>query len=102
MNYIKIAGKIIKKEKQKKNDDFLNILIAVPLNMKVYSEGNFKQLYNYVSLSLFGLNSEQYTNLRKGNFVEIVGQIIGNSNEEGTKKRDLIVIPKSVMKGGIK
>lgn len=102
MNTIKIAGKVVKKEKQKKNDSFLNILVAVPLHLKVYDEGNFKQLYNYVSLSLFGLDNDQYTNLRKGNFVEIIGQIVGNSNEDGTEKRDLIVIPKSIMKGGTK
>lgn len=102
MNAIKIAGKIVKKEKQKKNDPYLNILVAVPLHLKVYDEDTFKQLYNYVSLSLFGLDNDQYTNLRKGNFVEIIGQIVGNSNEDGTEKRDLIIIPKSVMKGGTK
>lgn len=102
MNTIKIAGKVVKKEKQKKNDTFLNILVAVPLHLKVYDEGNFKQLYNYISLSLFGLDNDQYTNLRKGNFVEIIGQIVGNCNEDGTEKRDLIVIPKSIMKGGTK
>lgn len=100
MNAIKIAGKIVKKDKQKKNDSFLNILIAVPLHLKVYDEGNFKQLYSYVSLSLFGVDQDQLSNLRKGNFVEIIGQIVGNSNEDGTEKKDLIVIPKSVMKGG--
>ena len=99
MNSIKIAGEIIKKEKSRKNDTFLNVIVAVPLHMKVYGDGNFKQLYNYVSLSLFGLENDQYDILRKGNFVEIIGQIVGNSNEDGKKKRDLIVIPKSIMKG---
>ncbi len=102
MNTIKIAGKVLKKEKQKKNDSFLDILIAVPLNMKVYDEGNFIQQYNYFSFTLFGLDENQYTNLRKGNFVEIIGQIIGNSNEDGTEKKNLTIIPKTIMKGGIK
>lgn len=99
MNSIKLAGKVVKKESQKKNDPYLNILIAVPLHMKVYDDGNFKQLYHYISLSLFGVDNEQYANLRKGNFVEIIGQIVGNSNEDGTQKRDLIIIPKSIMRG---
>ncbi len=102
MNSIKIAGKVLKKEKQKKNDQYLDILIAVPLHMKVYDEGNFKQLYSYLSFSLFGLNNDQYNNLRKGNFVEIIGQVVGNSNEDGTQKKNLIVIPKSIMKGVFK
>lgn len=101
MNTIKIAGKVIKKEYQKKNDT-LNILLAVPLHLKVYDDDNFKQLYHYISISLFGLEKEQYNNLRKNNFVEIIGQIIGNSNEDGSTKSDLIVIPKSVTKGGVK
>ncbi len=102
MNTIKIAGKVLKKEKQKKNDSFLDILIAVPLNMKVYDEGNFIQQYNYFSFTLFGLDENQYTNLRKGNFVEIIGQIAGNSNEDGTEMKNLIIIPKTIMKGGLK
>ncbi len=102
MNSIKIAGKVLKKEKQKKNDQYLDILIAVPLHMKVYDDGNFKQLYSYLSFSLFGLNNDQYSNLRKGNFVEIIGQVVGNSNEDGTQKKNLIVIPKSIMKGVFK
>ncbi len=102
MNSIKIAGKVVKKEKQKKNDQYLDILIAVPLHMRVYDDGDFKQLYHYISLSLFGIDSDQYANLRKGNFVEIIGQLVGNSNEDGTVKKGLIVIPKSIMKGGNK
>jgi len=90
------------KEKQKKNDQYLNILIAVPLHMKVYDDGNFKELCHFISLSLFGVDNEQYVNLRKGTFVEIIGQIVGNSDAEGTLKKDLIVIPKSIMRGASK
>ncbi len=102
MNTIKIAGKVIKKEKQKKNELFLDVLIAVPLNLKVYDEGNYIQQYNYFSFTLFGLDKNQYSNLRKGNFVEIIGQVVGNSNEDGTEKNNLIIIPKTIMKGGLK
>lgn len=102
MNAIRIAGKVLKKEKQKKSDFLLDILIAVPLNLKIYDEGNYIQQYNYFSFTLFGLDKNQYSNLRKGNFVEIVGQIVGNSNEDGTEKNNLIIIPKTVTKGVIR
>lgn len=102
MNSIKIAGRIIKKDKRKKNSLFLNILIAVPLRLKVYDDDSFKQLYNYISVSLFGLDSSQYSTLRKGSFVEIIGQIVGNSNEDGSMKKDLVIIPKAIKKGEIK
>lgn len=97
MNTIKISGKVIKKEKTKKDD--LKIVLAMPLHMKVYDEGTFKQCYSYLSFTLFGLEKEQYDNLRKGNFVEIIGYIAGNCKEDGTPKSDLTILPKSVTKG---
>lgn len=102
MNNIRIAGKIIKKEKQKNKDLFLDILLAIPINFKVYHKGNFIQKYNYFSFTLFGLDKSQYSNLRKGSFVEIIGQIVGTSDKDGTEKNNLIIIPNTVTKRGIK
>lgn len=97
MNTIKISGKVIKKEKTKEDD--LKIVLAMPLHIKVYDEGTFKQCYNYLSFTILGLEKEQYDNLRKGNSVEIIGYVTGNCNEDGTPKRNLTIYPKSVTKG---
>ncbi len=89
----------IKKERQRKKDALVNIIIALPLNMKVYHNGTFKQMYNYVSLALLGVNQEQCAELKKGNLIKISGQIVGNSNENGKNKRDLTIVPKTITKG---
>lgn len=103
MNNFKISGKVIKTKKIGKNDLFVNVVLAVPLNYRIYDENNLiKQQYNYISFSIFGLDQEQYRNLRKGNYVEISGMMAGNCDENGNLKKDLIIFPKSIMKGVIK
>ena len=52
-----------------------------------------------MSFNLIGLDKD-FANLRKGSFVEITGEIIGNCNEDGSKKLDLFINPKSIVKGG--
>ena len=101
MNLIKISGKIIQKEKNNKDNRTLKIVIAIPLRMKSFDEdGNVKQCYSYFSCSLIGLDKEQYTNLRKGNYVEITGYICGNCKDDGTIISDTTIFPKSITKGG--
>ena len=102
MNTFKISGKVVKTTKIKKSDLFVNVILAVPLNYKIYDDDNLKQQYNYISFSIFGLDQDQYKNLRKGNYVEISGMMAGNCNEDGSNKMDLIIFPKSIMKGVIK
>lgn len=102
MNTFKISGKVVKKEKIKGNDLMVNLVLAIPLGMKVYDEESFTPVYNYLSFSIFGLDKEQYDNLRKGNSVEIIGFITGNCDKDGNKKSELIVLPKSVTKGVMK
>lgn len=99
MNFFRISGKVIKTTKIKKCDLFVNVILAVPLNYRIYDEDSLKQQYNYISFFIFGLDQEQYKNLRKGNYVEINGMIAGNCNEDGSNKIDLIIFPKSVAKG---
>lgn len=102
MNLFKISGKVMKKEKVKGNDLILNLVLAIPLGMKVYDAESFVPAYSYLSISLFGLDKEQYDNLRKGNFVEIIGSVTGNSDKEGNKKSELIILPKTITKGVLK
>ena len=99
MNSIKVSGKIIRKDKNKKDDRYLKLVLAMPLHMKSFDEGTFKQCYSYLSFTLFGIDKEQYDNLRKGNYVEIIGWILGNCKEDGTIKDNLIICPKTVTKG---
>ena len=101
MNTIRIKGKVIKKTKEKKNDLVLNVVLAIPLNFRIFNEGVCEQEYNYVSFNLIGLNKD-FSNLRKGSFVEIVGEIIGNCNKDVSKKTDLFISPKSITKGVMK
>ena len=54
-----------------------------------------------MSFNLIGLNKD-FSNLRKGSFVEIVGEIIGNCNKDVSKKTDLFINPKSITKGVMK
>jgi len=102
MNTIKISGKVVKIEKIKNNDYDLKLVIAMPLQMKMYSEGTFKQCYSYLSFVLSILEKEQFKDLQEGNFVEIIGVIGGNCKEDGTMTKDLMIFPKTVMKGAIK
>lgn len=102
MNVFKISGTVLKKEKQKGEDRTLRLVLAVPLNMKIYSEGTFKPTYDYLSFSLYGLNQDQSSNLRKGNYVEIIGYIIGNCDKDGNNKKELTILPKTITKGVIK
>lgn len=102
MNTIKISGKVVKIEKAKNNDYDLKLVIAMPLHMKMYSEGTFKQCYNYLSFILSILEKDQFKDLEVGNFIEIIGDIGGNCKEDGTMIKELIIFPKTVMKGGMK
>ena len=99
MNNIKISGKIIKKTKNEIDDRYLRVVLAMPLHIKYYDEGMFKQCFSYLSFDLFGLDKEQYSDLRKGSYVEIYGSVVGNCKEDGTLKNNLIICPKSIMKG---
>ncbi len=98
-NTIKLYGKVIKKTKDKQSSLILNVVLALPINLKIYNGGICEQEYNYMSFNLIGLDKD-FANLRKGSFVEITGEIIGNCNEDGSKKLDLFINPKSIMKGG--
>lgn len=102
MNTIKISGKVVKIEKAKNNDYDLKLVIAMPLHMKMYSEGTFKQCYSYLSFILSILEKDQFKDLEVGNFIEIIGDIGGNCKEDGTMTKELIIFPKTVMKGGMK
>ena len=95
MNTIRIKGKVIKKTKEKKNDLVLNVVLAIPLNFRIFNEGVSEQEYNYVSFNLICLNKD-FSNLRKGSFVEIVGEIIGNCNKDVSKKTDLFGISEGI------
>lgn len=99
MNTIKISGKVIKIEKFKDSDYYLKLVIAMPLHMKMYSEETFKECYSYLSFVLSILDKEQVKDLKVGNSVEIIGVIGGNCKEDGTESSDLMIFPKSVMKG---
>jgi len=98
-NTIKLSGIIVKKEKLKNKD--LRIVLAMPLQMKTFdNEGNVKRCFAHFSFTIVGLiEQEELSILRKGNFVEIVGLITSNCNEEGTILRGVEIIIKSVAKG---
>lgn len=97
-NTIKLSGIIVKKEKLKNKD--LRIVLAMPMHMKTFdSNGNVKRCFTHFSFTIVGIEDEDYSILRKGNFVEIVGYIHGNCNEEGTILRGLEIMIKSVAKG---
>jgi len=98
-NTVKLSGIIVKKEKLKNKD--LRIVLAMPLHMKTFdNEGNVKRCFTHFSFTIVGLiEQEEYSILRKGNFVEIIGLITGNCTEDGTILRGLEIIIKSVAKG---
>lgn len=98
MHMIKVSG-IIQDKTLIKNKDLLTILLAMPLNVKVYKDGRFENMYSYASFSLFGLDEKQYKNLRKGNFVEITGTIRGNCDQDGNRIGEIIIVPRNIMKG---
>ncbi len=98
-NTIKLSGIIVKKEKLKNKD--LRIVLAMPLHMKTFdNEGNVKRCFAHFSFTIVGIiEDEEYSILRKGNFVEIVGYITSNCKEDGTILRGVEIIIKSVAKG---
>lgn len=101
MNTIKLSGKVVKKEKVKKNDYFVKVVLAVPLHLRICDEGIVEQEYYYVSFLLFKMSKEDKSNLRKGSQVRIIGEIGGNCDEDGNNESELIIIPKSITKGVI-
>lgn len=102
MNTIKISGKVVKIDKVKNNDYYLKLVIAMPLHMKMFSEGNLKECYSYLSFVLSILEKDQVKDLKVGNSIEIIGVIGGNCKEDGTGIKDLMIFPKSVTKGVFK
>ncbi len=99
MNNIKISGRVISKTKEKNNSMIINVLLAVPIKYRIYNDGVLEQNYNYLSFKLIGKN---FSNLRKGSYVDIVGYIIGNSDENGNLAEGVFIVPSAISKGVVK
>ena len=99
MNNIKISGRVISKTKEKNNSMIINVLLAVPIKYRIYNDGVLEQNYNYLSFKLIGKN---FSNLRKGSYVDIVGYIIGNSDENGNLVEGVFIVPSAISKGVVK
>lgn len=101
MNLIKISGKIIEKERIEKKD-YINVLLAMPLRIKVYEDGEYKPTYSYIKFGLFGLDEQQYSNLEKGTFIDIIGTVHGNCDKNGKKTGEMLIIPRTITRGVLK
>lgn len=102
MNTIRLTGKVLKKELIKDNDIAFKILLAIPLNMRVADGDTFKRVYSYLTFTLCGMNIENFTELKVGNYIEIIGNIYGNCDENGNNVGGLTIYPRSIMRGVVK
>ena len=102
MNTIRLTGKVLKKELVKGNNVAFKILLAIPLNMRVSDGDTFKRVYSYLSFHLCGMNIDSFTELKEGNYIEIIGSVYGNCEEDGSNVVGLTIYPKSIMRGVVK
>ena len=79
-----------------------NILLAIPLNMRVADGDTFKRVYSYLKFKLCCMNIENFTELKEGNYIELTGCIYGNCDENGSNIGGLTIYPRSIMRGVVK
>ena len=98
MNEIKLSGKVLKKE-MIKNSFFIRIVLGVPIKMKVMDNGKFEPLYDNISFLLYEPSSLNVSKIRKGSYIEIVGQVLTNCDKEEAIADELAIMPKNIRKG---
>ena len=90
MNEIKISGKVIKKDVFD-NELFTRFILEIPTKMKVINDNKIERVNNYISFILFTPCINTY--------IEIRGEILGNSNKSEEIDDCLVIFPKTIRKG---
>ena len=80
MNEIKISGKVIKKDVFD-NELFTRFILEIPTKMKVINDNKIERVNNYISFILFTPCINDFPEINKNTYIEIRGEILGNSNK---------------------
>lgn len=97
MNEIKLSGKVLKKEIIK-NNFFIRIVLGVPTKLKVMNNGKFETVCNNISFLLYEPSTLNISKIRKGSYIEIVGQLLTNCDKEEAIADELAIMPKNIRK----
>ena len=95
MNEIKISGKVIKKDVFD-NELFTRFILEIPTKMKVINDNKIERVNNYIS---FILCINDFPEINKNTYIEIRGEILGNSNKSKETDDCLVIFPKTIRKG---
>lgn len=98
MNEIKVSGKIIKKEAFD-NGMFTRFIIEVPMRMKVLNDNKIERVNNYISFILFMTCINDFPEMNKNSYIEIRGELLGNSYKNEDIDDCLVIYPKTIKKG---
>lgn len=98
MNEIKLSGKIVKKEVFD-NEIFTRFIIEVPMRMKVLNDNKIENVNNYISFILFMPCINDFPEISENSYIEIRGELLGNSNKNEDIDDCLVIYPKTIRKG---
>lgn len=98
MNEIKISGKVIKKDVFD-NELFTRFILEIPTKMKVINDNKIERVNNYISFILFTPCINDFPEINKNTYIEIRGEILGNSNKNEEIDDCLVIFPKNIRKG---
>ena len=98
MNEIKLSGKVLKKELLK-NSFFIRIVLAVPTKIKITENDKSETTCSNISFLLYEPNILNINKIKKGSYMEIVGQLLTNCDKEEAIADELAIMPKNIKKG---